>query len=302
MSATPRSVRANRRTDPTRTKTLRRRYAQRLRGQLRKLNAAIRRGIVERDSLGLRGNEPAAPTELPVFRFRSDGDKADRFMEWLERSEERGLLEVISRNDNPYVRQSYHRGLDHATTELTRQGLEPEEVDVEEVFNKPIHQEAVRTLYTRNFEELQGITQTMNQQISRELTDGFVQGLNPRTIVRNITDRVDAIGKHRATVMARTEIINAYSEATLNRYERQGVSAVTVRAEIETAGDSKVCQICEALEGRQFTIQEAREETWRFDEDAASHPTDVTSSMIGDKPFKPPIHPQCRCALIPVIN
>lgn len=283
-------------TDPTKTTTLQREYARRLRGALSRINAAIRRGIVTRDIFRLNVDDP------PVFRFPSDADKQDAFMRWLRQQEDQELLTVIDRNNNQYVRHSYSRGLDFANRELRKADIEiPPGMD--NPFDLPHNQDTLQQLYTRNFEELEGITATMNQQISRELTDGFTAGLNPREIARNVTDRVDKIGKHRATVMARTEVIRAHSEATLNRYEQMGVGGVTVRAEFQTAGDQRVCPVCGDLEGRtreeSLSIDEMRTGTFTFDPERAAQ--EAATHLAGDFPYQPPIHAQCRCVILPVV-
>ena len=288
--------------DPTKTKTIRETYGSRLRGQLAKLNAVIRSGIIERDVFGLRGdntpfdNQPSDPDPPPVFDFPRDDRKVDSFMDWLERQEQQGVLEVISRNDNPYIRSGYQRGLQNATRELQEQGVEVDTTDVEDIFNLGVHQDAAQALYTRNFRELRGITDVMDQQISRELADGFSQGENPTKISRRVTDRVNKIGKTRASTLAQTEVIRAHSEATLNRYERMGVETVTIRAEWLTAGDSRVCPICNSLEGKSWTIEEARSATFRYSA-GANEP----SSLSGRYPVQPPAHPNCRCSFIPQV-
>ena len=76
--------------------------------------------------------------------------------------------------------------------------------------------------------------------------------------------------------LARTEVINAYTEGTLDSYERLGVEEVQGRAEWSTAGDDRVCPQCAGMEGAVFTIREAR-------------------GLI-------PLHPNCRCAWLPVID
>lgn len=254
-------------TDPTRTTTLQREYARRLRGALSRINAAIRRGIETRDIFQLNVDDP------PVFRFPSDADKQDAFMRWLRQQEEREVLTVIDRNENQYIRHSYQRGLDFANRELRNAGIDvPPGTD--NPFNIPIHRDTVQRLYTRNYEELEGITSEMSRQISRELSDGFAAGQNPRDIARNITDRVNKVGKHRATVMARTEVVNAHAQSTLNRYQQAGVEDVTTKTELLTAGDDRVCAICSGYEGEVFKIKDAR-------------------NMI-------PLHPQCRCTWLPV--
>lgn len=280
--------------DPTRTTTLRREYGQRLRGGYERVNARIRRGIEGNDAFGLRSNQ-----ELPVFRFERDSDKVDAFMEWLRNEERQEVLTQISRNNNPYIRSAYHRGVTHADYHMNRLGIDTP--DAEDIFNAPTHRDTVEHLYTRNFEELQGINSRLNQEISRELTEGFAQGLNPRQMARNLTDRVNKIGKTRATTMARTETIRAHSEASLNRYEEMGIEEIGYKAEVSTAGDSNVCPICASLEGRTHSIEDVRTGSFTFDPDASViDGTKITSSMRGQKRRMPPIHPNCRCALIPV--
>lgn len=295
--------------DPTRTKTLRSNYASRLRGRLAKLNAVIRETVGSDDLFGLRRDTlqpvpPQSPAE-GVYRFATDDEKIEAFMDWLRRQERRGILEVIHRDENTFIRQAYATGIRHADRALNAEGVTVPDRDLQALFNTPMHREALQTLFTRNFSELDGVTDAMNQQISRELADGFSRGLNPTTMARNIMDRINKIGKHRATVLARTETIRAHSTATLNRYEEFNVDEITVQAEWLTAGDARVCPICQALEGRTWTITEARESTVQL---AKSDISDFVpenrsaSSFTGEFPVQPPAHPQCRCSLIPEVT
>ena len=292
------SIAANEQTrgDPTRTKTLRRTYSQKLRGHLGRLSAAIRQGVVKRDAFGLRAARNADPEPLPSFTATPSGQRQDAFMRWLRRQEERGILEEVSRNGNTYVRQAYSRGVDHADAHLNKAGVEVPESALEETFNRPVHQQSLQRLFSAQYSELEGVTEAMNQEIGRELADGFSRGQNPTTIARRITDRVSTIGKTRAETTARTGVIKAHSEATLNRYEEAGVRGVTVRAEWSTAGDSRVCPVCATLEGQTWTIEKARTETFRYEASDAE-----PSSLTGEYPVKPPSHPRCRCSLLPAI-
>lgn len=288
------------RTDPTRTTTLRKRYAQKLRGRFAALNTAIRDGIVERDIFGLeRESLQAGPIDDPQpFRFETDARKHEEFMAWLRRQLERGVLKVIERNGNTFIERAYKSGIQHAERELRKAGIEMPDASVEITFNLPIHQDAVALLYQRNYEALRGITEEVARQVSRALSDGFSQGKNPRDIARDITDRVDKIGKTRATTLARTEVVNAHATSTLNRYEEMGTDKVTIRSEWLTAGDDNVCPICEALADKgPISIEEAREGTFRYEADEDEPP-----SLSGTYSVKPPAHPNCRCALIPSVS
>lgn len=284
------------RVDPTGTHSLRENYASRLRGSFADLNTVIRTGVQQNDIFGLGRDLDTLQDDLedpPVFPFATDSTKRREFMAWLSRQENRGILQTIQRDNNVFVKQAYSRGVQDADRAMNQLGLNVTEQELEAVFNTPIHQRSLQQLYTRNFENLEDITTEMNTQISEELTDGFSRGLGPDQMARNITDRVDKVGKHRATLLARTELVNAYSESTLNRYSEMGITNVTIRAEWLTAGDNRVCPICQSLEGNTWTIQEARTETFQF-EPGEGDP----ASLAGEYPVKPPAHPSCRCRII----
>lgn len=286
---------AERQRDPTRTKTARRRFAQHLRGRWDAIKSHIYQGIVKNDAFGLQGGGPstleadvARPGEpyaghvdkdddltpgAGQFDFPSSSRAAEEFSDWLDEVLDAELLEEY--DGDRYVRKGYGRGIKHAQARLREQGIDVPEDELGMIFRAPVHRDKLQLLYERAFEELQGITQAAAQEMRRELTEGLSQGKNPREIARNINDRVEKVGKTRSTVLARTEVVRAHSEGTLGRFERiagDGVQ-VEVQAEWSTAGDSRVCEICEGLEGRTFSLDEAR-------------------GML-------PIHPQCRCAWLP---
>lgn len=256
--------------DPTRTTTLRRRYASKLRGAFADINTALRQGVVQNDAFGLRGDALAeAPRD---FTFDTDDKKVKAFDRWLKRQQRRDVLSIISRDENQYVRTAYSSGLSHAQRELLKAGIDADMADVEAAFNLPVHRDALQLLYTRNYQQLEGITNAVAQQINQELTQAFAAGENPRDVAERLTDRVDTVGKTRATTLARTETINAHSTATLNRYERAGIDEVGGKAEWSAAMDA--CDQCAALHGDTYPINEAR-------------------GLL-------PAHPNCRCAWIPV--
>ena len=178
---------------------------------------------------------------------------------------------------NIYIRSAYQRGVLRAAAELKKRGLPHLSLSLGEIFNHPFHVDAVALLYTRSFNELKGITNEMDKQISRILAEGLANGENPRKIAYDIVGRVDKIGISRARVLARTEIIRAHHEANINEYELAEVSGLEVYAELLTAGDSRVCERCFALEKRSKT----------------------TPYTIKEKRGVIPVHPNCRCVAVP---
>lgn len=265
--------------DPTRTTTLRKRYAQRLRGILGKLMAEIRKGFVSQDVLQIQ-NAPSEPESQEPYDFPTTRSKVARFMQWLRRQLQRGYLSLTDPEKNVFIKSAYEQGVDHARQRLSVSTPEPD-------FDLPPHRSSLQELYTRSYRLLQGVTNDMSRQIRDELVEGLRDGDHSSQISRSISDRVQKVGKHRSTLIARTEVINAYSEGSLNQFEEADVEGVAIQAEIVTAEDERVCEICKAVADMGvFPLSDVRNSSV----EAAGRTVNV----------KPPIHPRCRCALVPI--
>lgn len=264
-------------TDPTRTTTIRKSFIAELYKRFRKLKGMINKEIVDHDGFGLRTNQR--------FDFARSDQKVAAFMSWLSVAQRQEILNVIEGEPiasaasrawtRLYIDTAYQRGIAQASANLRKSGAKVSDEWVRSAFNRPIHADRLGLIYTRVFTELKGITDAMDQQISRVLAQGIAEGKNPRDIARDINNRVDKIGITRARTLARTEVISSHAEASLNTYQEAGVEGVEVQAEFSTAGDDRVCPECEKLEGKIYTIEESR-------------------GVI-------PVHPNCRCAWLPKI-
>lgn len=270
--------------DPSRTRSIVRAYTADLNRRWRELNRVLQIMIVQDDILGLGDSPPRVVLQLqPPSRFSFPTDpagKAAAFQAWLRGALDSELLELIGGSpsgwQNTYVRAAYSRGVTHADNALRASGLVPPPGSLAQTFNQPIHASKLRLLFARNFRELKGITDAVDQALSRIVTEGLATGQGPREVGRQISKAITSIGRNRGVVLARTEVIRAHSEATLNRFEQSGIKSVRGRAEFTTAGDFRVCPQCEALEGEIFVLDKAR-------------------GII-------PVHPQCRCVWLPVLN
>jgi SPP1 gp7 family putative phage head morphogenesis protein len=278
--------------------------------RFRKLKALIKESVETNDCFGLTERKPlqfATLQALPpgAFAFATDEGKINGFMSWLADETEKNILDpekgmrVIrgpaqlagvgsSKWTDLYISSGYKKGIGRAYTEMNKAGYPvPAAAPVSALFNAPIHANGVGAIYTRTYNELQGITDAMAQQMSRSLAESLAEGRNPRQIARILMNRIEKVGDlatvdslgrfipalRRARILARTEVIRAHHVATINSYESAGVEGVHVKAEWSTAGDDRVCEICEGLEGQIFTLKEIR-------------------PMI-------PRHPQCRCVALP---
>jgi SPP1 gp7 family putative phage head morphogenesis protein len=299
---------AQRKADPTGTGNIRTRFQLEMRRRMNAIKALIREALVEADVLGI-GKQGSAKQALGSAQFLStfgrprpigdqapgtrefaalrSSDKVAAFMRWLRQEEAAGLLGVSQGTPlssaaeaswmRIYIDTAYKKGMRDAAGKISNAGGTVSSGWVQTAFNRPIHADRVGLIYTRVYSELEGITAAMDQKISRILAHGVAEGWGPREIARDISEEIAAISRNRAEVLARTEVISAHAEASLNAYEEAGIEGVEVEAEWSTAGDDRVCPECEEMEGKTFDLDEAK-------------------GMI-------PLHPQCRCAWIPkVVN
>jgi SPP1 gp7 family putative phage head morphogenesis protein len=146
----------------------------------------------------------------------------------------------------------------------------------------------LRDLYERTYQNLRGITDDMADIIRTELTEGFAAGENPRKIADRLTDKVSNLQKTRAETLARTEVINAHSEATLDEYENAGVDVVG-HGDWQATQDTRTCPFCRRISGERFTLDELRGDT------AVEFRGQVYR-------LSPPSHPNGRCAILPAVG
>jgi len=79
----------------------------------------------------------------------------------------------------------------------------------------PFHVERAELIYTRVFNDMKNVTDTMRGQMSRVLADGMLRGNNPKTVAKEMIGRVDSIGIVRAKLIARTEIVESHNQASI---------------------------------------------------------------------------------------
>jgi len=302
--------------DPTRTTVLRNMFVRDVRRRFDELTTVIRRAVDEEDCFGLRpGTVRTFQLTSPgagQFAFPRSADKVEAFIRWLEIQQERGWLEVRTIEQvgvgiegawtNRYVFDSYKRGVIRARYELKKAGFSVPDIDATGgiiiSMSTPFHIDRLGLLYSRVFSELKGITAIMDQQISRILAQGIADGDNPRLLARKLVSVINGTGmgelgitdtlgrfipaRRRAEILARTEIIRAHHQATIQEYRNWALEGVYVQAEWVTAGDDRVCKKCE-------------EKTKDSNGNNIIYTLDEIEPMI-------PLHPQCRCVALPYLG
>lgn len=298
--------------DPTNTEGIRQNFLNAVRRRFRALRGHIRRLVgYEHDAFEIATDGGSdIPDDIPdgaddIFRFPTTEGKLAAFRDWIDDWSRDNILQPVSGQElsdgqhwtATFVRAAYVRGYEQAGERLQNAGLDTGDPDGSVVFNLPTPRRQLRELYTRSFRNLQGITADMGKKISQALAEDIDKGLNPRETARRITKEVRGIQRTRAEVLARTETINSYTTATIRRYEQSGVESVMGKAEWQTAEDERVCPICETLNRSEFLLERVKNDT--FDFEAGE---DEPDSLSGEYPLRPPVHPNCRCVLLPVVN
>ena len=275
---------AEKKPDPTKTVGIQKQFEGEAYRRFRWLKGKINDAIVKEDGFGLSSGSQGLVLNRGQFEFTRTADKVSSFMEWLNIQEAAGVLGVAqgvparSAAENAwtsvYIESAYGRGVSQAASKLRAGGARVEQSWLDTAFLREVHADRAGLAYTRTFTELEGITRAMDQQIARELALGLAEGQSPVEIARRLNNRVDKIGITRARMLARTEVVAAHADATLNSFVEAGIEGVDVEAEWLTAENP--CPICLALSQKApYKIEEAR-------------------GLI-------PVHPNCRCAWAPLV-
>lgn len=266
--------------DPTRTLTLRKQFGSEMYNRFGGLNSVCRESILYYDifrepsgalvvNIPLKIKNLFTPLKSLVLGYNLR-EKVDAFMAWLRSQERSGILtDWLYR----YIEIAYKRGIQRANTELKKAGYKSLPEPVEMVFSRSYHEDTFDFMKLKVYEEMFGILESMNQQVSRVVSLGLELDKEMSPLVKEISDRIEKIGLARARVLSHDEIIRAHHLAMINEYQAKGVREVSVKSEWVTAGDSRVCPYCRSMEGKIFSLEEIR-------------------GMI-------PAHPYCRCVALP---
>jgi SPP1 gp7 family putative phage head morphogenesis protein len=210
------------------------------------------------------------PTSNKRWSFNSDPEQLQAFQEWLKTqlnedvdspSEEQLWQKYIQQGFEQGAKRSFDdvRGSERFQQEPGVWGMTREEF-LKTAFAQPQRVERLKLLAARTFTDLKGVTSWMATTMGRVLADGLVEGNGPREIARDLAKQVD-IGRQRALLIARTEIIRAHAQGQLRALEALGVDEIGVMVEWSITnspeGDGRVCPECEDMDGETFTIEEA---------------------------------------------
>ncbi|MGB2063584.1 MAG: phage minor head protein [Marinomonas gallaica] len=121
---------------------------------------------------------------------------------------------------NPFVASAFNLGTTQAIANLANQTALP--YDATQKIMSPAHQARIAIVQNRVFEQMQNLNADMKANLNRVLTDGMLNGENPRDVARRIRDQIgipewnsgdNQASYARAQRIARTEMGTAHREA-----------------------------------------------------------------------------------------
>jgi SPP1 gp7 family putative phage head morphogenesis protein len=118
--------------------------------------------------------------------------------------------------------------------------------------------------------EVESLSMDARKKVTAQLIEGVDKGEGMRPLRRRLMESM-GLEKNRADVIARTETMRAFNDAQAAQYKRYGIE----RVKFYTADDERVCNQCGPLHDKDFDREDAPQ---------------------------PPIHPRCRCVLLPVVE
>ena len=135
-----------------------------------------------------------------------------------------------------------------------------------------LDQAALEWIATRSLFLSKSINKTTIGDVRRELARGFAEGESNPQLAKRIRGYFKSGLEHRAPMTARTETIAASNEGALQGYEAENVEVVEFYASI----DGRECTQCGGYHEQEFASKDVH-------------------GMI-------PVHPNCRCTWLPVIE
>lgn len=119
------------------------------------------------------------------------------------------------------------------------------------------------------------------------------QWLDTTTIAEEIRFKFQQFNLFRAKMIARTEITRASNEASQIAREENGIE----KKERFTAMDERLCEFCNSMNWKVVWIKQSYWDKW----DTITV-WDNSMKLDYETTEHPPLHPNCRCTLLPVIE
>lgn len=155
------------------------------------------------------------------------------------------------------------------------------------------HPEVVAQIQKMTLKLSGDVDATTRSNILKTLEEAIVEGES----IASITSRVKAVFEQasvvRSEIIARSEAIRASNYAAEEVYRESGITY----KEWITATDERTCPFCASMDGNRIKVGE---DFWKLGQTLSVDGEDLTFNYLDVQ--APPLHPNCRCTLGPVIE
>ncbi len=157
-----------------------------------------------------------------------------------------------------------------------------------------LNPEVIKALEQHRIGAVEGITDTTQKALRNNLAAGLAEGEALPDLRKRVSGVFESASRYRAERIARTETIWAWNEGTLQGYKQSGI--IEKKQWLSTE-DSRTCDFCPTMDGKIVGI-----DVFYFDKG------ETLTVPTGSLPFNyepishPPLHPGCRCTIVPVIE
>lgn len=148
-----------------------------------------------------------------------------------------------------------------------------------------------------SYQFAKGVMETTIDDLKNAISTGMDEGLSMREIGKLIEES-STFSAQRAELIARTETIRASNYAQIESYKQSGV---VLKKEWLVTEDDRLCVWCASMQGIQIDLDETY---FDKDEDYTVGTGDDAQTTTFDYEAidGPPLHPNCRCTLVPVVD
>lgn len=139
-------------------------------------------------------------------------------------------------------------------------------------------------------------TQTTLDLLVLKINEGIDEGYSIDKIASIVSEVYGLSEAYRALRIARTEVFSAANDASKDAYIQSGV-VKTIRW--KTAEDELVCPFCGPLDNTVISVEESFFKKGDTVEGVDQDGKDVSMNVDYENIGNPPLHPQCRCFILP---
>lgn len=149
------------------------------------------------------------------------------------------------------------------------------------------------------------IAKDVNDETEKQLRASLTEGINAGESTHQIRARIELVmgiaSTMRADLIAMTEVARAQSYADIAAWDQSGL--VTAK-EWYTARDERVCKFCGPMHGRVIDLEENFFNKGDIQVESGKNrkgeKTNFTYHHDYDSVSGAPLHPRCRCTLLPI--